>query len=309
MSIHVTRAHDTARRARNGVPRGVAAPGVPAWVADRFGVAQGIGREVRPGTFVGVAHGQGVALITVRIAGAAGLSADAFEGAARAAYEAIAAELRALPARHPVRFWNHIPGIHRRAADGRDWYMVFNAGRFAAFETWYGGVDAFDRSIATATGVGHAGSDFVVHCLASETPGRAVANPRQVQSFRYSRKFGPVPPCFARATVLGNAVLVGGTASIRGEETLHGGNMAGQVEETVANLTAVVRKAADDVEEQVTFGRYRELRIYAPKLTAATQLETEIRHAFPNVTRVEIIEADLCRPDLLVEIEGLAILD
>ena len=70
-------------------------------------------------------------LVTVRMAGASSLDPHAFEACTRDAYTAIAARLRAAAARHPVRFWNYIPDIHRPCGEGLDRYMCFNAGRFA----------------------------------------------------------------------------------------------------------------------------------------------------------------------------------
>ena len=69
-----------------------------------------------------------------------------------------------------------------------------------------------------------------------------MANPRQIAPYRYSKRFGPLPPCFARATVLpaeaGTArkILVGGTASIRGEESIYLDDIRLQTSETFHNL-------------------------------------------------------------------------
>src|SRR3954471_15469504 len=163
------------------------------------------------------------ALASARIAGAVEMGADALQRRVTEVYGAIAARIRHLDAKYPVRLWNHIPSIHGRMDDRRDRYMVFNAGRYEAFSNWYGGPEGFDQDIATASGVGHNGADLVVHCLSARTPGIAVANPRQINPHRYSARYGPLPPCFARATVLEapGLVLVAGTASIRGEDSLH----------------------------------------------------------------------------------------
>ena len=80
--------------------------------------------------------------------------------------------------------------------------MVFNGGRFAACEHWHGSPNDFDHTLASASGVGVLGRALAIHCLAADDAGEPVENPRQVPAYKYSRRYGPRPPCFARATRL-----------------------------------------------------------------------------------------------------------
>jgi hypothetical protein len=231
-----------------------------------------------------------------------------------------------------VRFWNFIPGIHERmTADGRDRYMVFNAGRFKAFEQCYGGREAFDGSVATASAVGHTGRDLLIYCLADDAPGQPLDNPRQVKPYRYSARFGPLPPCFARATIVQSEragagaagaaaskrlLLVGGTASIRGEDSAHLGNLELQTQETFENLAALVRAASlggsragadrPETDRAAALAQYRELRVYHPNRRDARAIRRAIGEAFGDLRFLELHRANLCRSELLVEIEGLA---
>jgi chorismate lyase/3-hydroxybenzoate synthase len=214
-----------------------------------------------------------------------------------------------LDGRHPVRFWNHIPRINAPADNGRDRYMVFNAGRFDAFSTWFDGIHSLPQRVPTASGVGHAGNDLVIHCLACDELGIPVDNPRQVPPCHYSPRYGPLPPCFTRATKIANLLLVGGTASVRGEDSIHLGNLAKQTHETFLNLATLVAAAQGkktDKNWQEYLLPYRDLRVYLPRLEHADFVTDRIRRAFPRLRRLETLHADLCRPELLVEIEGLA---
>jgi hypothetical protein len=217
--------------------------------------------------------------------------------------------------RHPVRFWNFVPGIHDEMDDGRDRYMVFNAGRYSAYERRYGGRDLFDRNVATASAVGCGGKDLTIICLAYDTPGEPVDNPRQIKPYHYSARYGPLPPCFARATLIhrpdGEAwLLTGGTASICGEESRHIGDLDKQLDETLRNLAALIRVAdADagiDFDDRTALQRYEELRVYFPDLEHASTLRMLIKRAMPALRQLEMLNMDLCRPELLVEIEGVA---
>jgi hypothetical protein len=280
------------------------APPLAAWVEDLFAGAEISDRSVD------VRQRDGFLLISVRVGGAASLSVEQLEDETFRAYTSIARELDARQW-HAVRFWNHVPHINELMDDGRDRYMVFNAGRYRAFCDWYGGPSEFDRQVATASGVGHRGRDLFVHCLAMEQPGLAVENPRQVAPYHYSKRFGPLPPAFARATVLSASedlpgrILIGGTASVRGEDSVHLDDLPQQLDETFVNLGALV-SAAKRGSNGDALSRYRELRAYVPDETNFEWVISAIGRAFPTLARLEVLRADLCRPELLVEIEGIA---
>ncbi|QOV91809.1 chorismate transformation enzyme, FkbO/Hyg5 family [Humisphaera borealis] len=254
-----------------------------------------------------------VSLVSARVARAADLASHDFEAATTRMYDLIAQRLSSADASHPVRFWNFIPGIHATSgvmpASGEvlDRYMVFNAGRYAACRQWLGGEDAFPRLLATASGVGHDGRDLIIHALAAAEPGNAVENPRQVPAYKYSHRYGPKPPCFARATTvtLGGRqrVLVGGTASVRGEASVFVGDLRKQVGETLDNLAALLQSATGD--DAAGPHLMSDLRVYYVRAEDLAALRSIVSLACPAATK-EFVRADICRQDLLVEIEGVA---
>jgi chorismate lyase/3-hydroxybenzoate synthase len=218
-----------------------------------------------------------------------------------------------------VRFWAFIPGIHDDLGAGLDRYMAFNAGRYSAFATHFGKPAAFDRSVPTASAVGVRGDQFVLYAIASGAPGRPIENPRQVSAYHYSRRFGPMPPCFARATMIeapgrDAALIVGGTASIIGEESRHLGDLQQQAYETFRNLASVVASASgahlpetapvDQVRSLLA--DFKDIRVYHPRESDRAVIEAMLKEAFPASCRIELEPAFLCRSELLIEIEGLA---
>lgn len=260
-----------------------------------------------------VTYGPRFTHAVVRVPHADALPDLELEHATSAAYLLIRSALHGGAAHHPVRFWNFIPGIvDAAAADGLDRYMVFNAGRFAAFADWFCAADR-DRlapHIATATGVGHGGSELVVHCLADRLPGQPVENPRQCAAYRYSDAYGPLPPCFARATLVADdtptnnarRVLVGGTSSILGEDSVHIGNLSEQTRETLDNIEALLREAGAD-----GLAALHDVRVYHVHEHHGPAILDQVHQRLPHlVGRVEMVHAPLCRPDLGVEIEGMA---
>jgi hypothetical protein len=90
-------------------------------------------------------------------------------------------------------------------------------------------------------------------------------------------------------------VLVGGTASIVGEASVHLDDLPRQTEETLTNLAVFA-----------PLDCYRDLRVYYPDPARLDELRSLLKDAFPGAERVEWVRADLCRAELLVEIEGVA---
>ena len=180
----------------------------------------------------------------------------ALEPAAHAIYRSLFALLADTGFLHPIRFWNYLPRINVDE-DGLERYRHFNIGRHAAFVEAQRPTDAAPPA---ACALGCRGSAMTVIVLAGRTPPVAIENPRQVSAYRYPSQYGPRAPTFSRAALYrrgAHALLtVSGTASIVGHETLHIGDVAGQVDESLRNLEAVV-DAANAAAGQPTFQRRR----------------------------------------------------
>jgi len=298
-------------RARIGLAALVPEP--PAWAA---ALAAGLS-----GPPLSIADLDRSRLVSTRIPGCAALDAPGLERAVADAYAALADALAA-SGHHPVRFWNFVPGIHADMGDGRDRYMVFNAGRYAAFERWFGQAALFTRTLPTASAVGIATGDLTIHALGAHDAGVPVENPRQVPAYRYSERYGRLPPCFARATIVGRAgaerrLLVGGTASIVGEDSRHDCDARQQALETFENLAELIAAArrqiagerpAEPDGARAAFDAFTELRVYVVRDADAPLLREMVHERFGRTARIEFAQADLCRRELLIEIEGVAVL-
>ncbi len=257
---------------------------------------------------LGTTSGDAFALRSVRLSGAAAWSAEDLEAEVAATYADLlsAGASRGL---HPLRIWNFIPAILEPLDDLRHRYMAFNAGRHRAYEESLG---ARTGLIPVASGTGTGGDDLVIHCLYASVEGEAVENPRQVSAYHYSELWGPRPPSFARARVVeaplfgqqGRYLLVSGTASIVGENTLHVGDLNAQFEEVERNLRALVG-AADGVTEASVAGRFRSMRIYFPQAQDEAAISADARERYEVGEELELLHSDLCRPGLRVEIEGV----
>ena len=292
-------------------------PELPRWALELFDPARfSVGAEPRNG--LDVLRRDPFLRVTARIPGAARLPPADLSIQVAEQYVAIGGLLAELD-RHPIRFWNYVPGIVETLGPGTDRYMAFNAGRYQAYTRLHGPPSGFGRSIPTASAVGIDGVDMVIDCLASDRPGAPVENPRQTASWRYSRRYGPRPPCFARGTVTTiegrRFLLLGGTASIVGQASRHPGSLASQLEEVLTNMEALVGSALGHTRALAPPGarsplaRLIHARIYVVHADDAEPVERAIEARAGRPAALESVVARICRPELLVEVEGIALLD
>ena len=131
-------------------------------------------------------------------------------------------------------------------------------------------------------------------------------------AYRYSAQFGPRSPSFSRAVLAEAgggrvALLISGTASIVGEASCHPGDVLAQLRETLANLRAVI-----DAAHQRCTARFAlpelDCTVYlrdAGKLAAVRRaLADELGAGSRAAAGAVCVEADICRSELLVEIEA-----
>ena len=300
-------------------------PVPPAWVEDVFYADSKRSRvALERESVVHITESPDFALLRMTLLDAMRLDDRAFRFAVQRTYLSLAEALSKI-GMSPLRFWNYLPEILRRNAAGDTRYESFNAARFSAFEAWFGRSD-LRNWLATASAVGHRGNDMVIHVFAGRTPGRPEENPRQTSSYRYSHRYGSVSPCFARAIVLDRplpradgcrSAIVAGTASIVGEDTQHAGNLPEQLNETYTNLACISSAIAGEHRETAegaslaaksvarALSRYSEIRAYVVREGDIPDVVEGFQATFPNLNRLEVVSANLCRPDLLVEAEGI----
>jgi len=255
---------------------------------------------------VETARGDEAALITTVIPDAEALASSTFQVAVAGLVAASLAALHEAGFPHPVRMWTFIPGIHAPMGDGLDRYRVFNAGRYDGFARWLGRTTPTAASLPAASAVGHHCRGLTMCALGSRTQGVHVENPRQAPAFTYSPAYGPKPPCFSRGTVVslptGSRLLISGTASIRGEHTVHVGSLSAQLEETLGNIDLVTRNVPGP--DRFAISGVETARVYFPRVADRAWLASAVAAALPAAAAIEFVHARVCRPELLVEIEA-----
>jgi chorismate lyase/3-hydroxybenzoate synthase len=213
-------------------------------------------------------------------------------------YSAILDWLQAFGGLHLLRVWNYVPDINRMQA-GLERYRSFCIGRSRALADQGLG----EGALPAATGVGSEAPGLMISFLAASEPGVQIENPRQLSAFRYPAYYGPKSPSFSRAltyqTGQEGLLLISGTASIVGHETMHAGSVEDQCEETCHNLDAVIEAAGGRHELMA-------LRLYIRHEDDAAAALNLCRRRFGDEMPIIPLTSDICRQDLLVEIEGVA---
>jgi chorismate lyase/3-hydroxybenzoate synthase len=227
----------------------------------------------------------------------------AIEAASVDAYRRLMRSVRS--SQHPflLRIWNYMDAIN--AGDGdAERYRRFCVGRAAAVD------DLFHAPPPAATAIGHAQATGTLQLIAlcSHTPGVALENPRQTPAWQYPREFGPVSPGFSRGVLIGEdddqRLLASGTASIVGHVSQHLGDAVAQTHESLANLEVLLAEGTRQGERRFDLQRCEALRVYlrSPRDLAAVQAALAERLA---LDRVLFVQGDVCRRELLVELEGV----
>lgn len=231
-----------------------------------------------------------------------------FEARIQEAYARLLTLVEAEGYPHLWRLWNYFPGIGDRHG-ALDRYMVFCRGRHQALEAHYGGRFSGRLPAASAVGTRHGG--IVIYFLAGRVPGRHRENPRQTSAYCYPPQYGPKSPSFARATLLrsggSDTLYISGTASIVGHESRHPGDAAAQLEETLVNITALIESAA--TEENAQFAGLHslsQLKVYVHRREDLALIRARLDSVLRPGTPCLYLEADVCRPELLLEIEAIA---
>jgi enamine deaminase RidA (YjgF/YER057c/UK114 family) len=236
----------------------------------------------------------------------AGSEAGALLRATEIAYQEIFDVLNQTGHRHLIRIWNYLPDINAQAGDDER-YRHFNSARQMAFRK---SGRATMGSVPAASALGSpAGSPISIYFLAARRPPKMIENPRQTSAYHYPPKFGKHSPIFSRACVWGESggsnLFISGTASIVGHETIHRGDVVAQTRETMTNIGALL----DEANRVVGAARYSleglRLKVYVRKPSDLAAIEATLSQLLISAADIVYLQADVCREDLLVEIEAI----
>lgn len=240
--------------------------------------------------------------------------------AAEAAFELMVAilENENLSLNNLVRQWNFIGDI-LTMKNGFQNYQIFNEVRNEFYQKY--------RTVAgypSATGIGMKYGGVVLDFCAIDADKslqiKAIDNPNQVNAYNYGQQFlvglskksikVKHPPQFERALLLAGrreAILhISGTASIIGQETMGKGDIREQTLVTLENIKKLTdtERISQLISRPLLYrNKFTFFRVYIRDRNDFGIVRDICNEHFPDVPAI-YIEADICRNDLLMEIEA-----
>ncbi|TWU43358.1 Endoribonuclease L-PSP [Novipirellula aureliae] len=169
-----------------------------------------------------------------------------------------------------------------------------------------------------STGIGMQATGLTLSAMALQTNRDDVKmlsleNPQQTSAFDYAKTFSAKSPKFARAMAVrvGDYVTtwVSGTASILNSESAHLGDIEKQTEQTIDNIEQLISR--DNFKHHGMDGcgaglsDLAKIRVYVKREADYRKCREVCERRFRSVPTIYAI-ADVCRGELLVEIEGVA---
>ena len=214
--------------------------------------------------------------------------------------------LTAVRGHHLYRIWNYVPRINA-LIDGFENYRAFCQGRSLAFEAEAGA--GFPRVLPAASGVGTADGCLSVVFVAGSALPRHIENPEQVPAYRYPAEHGPRAPSFSRATVVAlpgrTHTFISGTAAIKGHLTVAPGDLSAQLDCTLDNLRLISLAAGLTEDLGASRNLPRHFKVYLRHVADLSEVQSRLGQSLLKPSdHVIYLQADICRAELIVEIEA-----
>lgn len=217
-----------------------------------------------------------------------------------------------------VRQWNYIGNILDEK-DGLQNYQIFNEVR-SEYYGKYRTVHGYPAATGIGMKLGGVIIDFCAVMSNEKVMVKPVENPNQINAYEYGQqilkgtsgkgKSVKHPPQFERALFLKenfkSTLLISGTASIIGQDTIGVDDIEKQTRVTIENINKLTdqnRIVQNFTNNDMGWGRFILLRIYIKKQEYFSTVKMICGEQFPDVPAI-YIESDICRDNLLVEIEA-----
>ena len=261
---------------------------------------------------------------TVHAAGLTGAASDSILESSEKAFNFANQILEAegLSIHHIIRQWNYIESIARveGVKEEHQNYQVFNDVRSKHYDN-----GSFENGYPAATGIGMTTGGVIIGFIALSPSDnikiKPIQNPGQIDAHRYSElvlKGSPLSeanhkctPKFERAKLVSigsrNYVYVSGTASILGEKTMHVGHVKNQTIATIENIYRLFSKENQEhlgLDFKISDIHFSHLRVYVKYQDDVPVVEKVCQDRLKSSSSL-FLESDVCREDLLVEIEGV----
>lgn len=207
-----------------------------------------------------------------------------------------------------IRTWNYFSGVTHEEAGSNNNYQLFCSGRNYAYEQHH----IPSQPYPAATVIGTQDDSLQIYFIASKSGGIGIENANQVSAFEYPSSYSEDPPLFSRALLHRNIqqeiLFISGTASITGHNTQYEGDVSRQTEVCLENIQHLITTAIHEHQfAKISISDLTQLKIYIKHAQHLDTVKTHLQQQFGVNTPTVYLQGDMCRSNLLVEIEALAI--
>ncbi len=223
---------------------------------------------------------------------------------------------------HIIRQWNYVHNIIKKEKKGNE--LIQNYQEFNDIRSFFYSNNNFTSGYPAATGIGISFGTTSIDCIAfkpsMDVKVHALKNKIQADAHKYSKRLlvGKLKqehlkttPKFERAKVIrkqGETIcFISGTAAILGEDSVNKESVVFQADTTINIIKTLISKANFEYNnlELKSSNQLQMVKIYIAKKEHIKKIVDICNKKFPNITALLVL-ADICRDDLLMEIEAYA---
>lgn len=212
---------------------------------------------------------------------------------------------------HLIRTWFYIGGILEKE-DGMLRYDILNSVR----NRFYNHIWHKKKDYPASTGIGMAGEGIIMEGIAilpsPDISIKRIENPLQTSAYNYKTRYSPK---FCRAALLEGKDLgimfISGTASIRKEKVVFPDDVEKQTIVTIENIKELISRenlSRYGIDWKTCMEDIRFIKVYIKERELFPKVKSICKSYFDNIPQL-YLKADICRKELLVEIEAILIKD
>lgn len=199
-----------------------------------------------------------------------------------------------------VKIWHYLPELLKSCPDKKTNYSLLCESREEVYRNFYRNSD-----YPAATVIGIEGNKILIYFLAASCETyEVIENKRQVSSYNYPQNIFSEKPMFSRAVSfsfkgnLQKKIMISGTASIKGYQSVHKSDVAKQLDEALKNYKTFAK--LDNNPSNIC-------RVYLTKYqTKNLSIIVKKLENFFGINQYVLLQGDICRSELLIEIEGIS---
>ena len=212
---------------------------------------------------------------------------------------------------HLVRTWFYIGGLLEEEK-GMVRYDILNSIR----DRFYDHIWHEKKDYPASTGIGMAGEGIIMEGIAiipsSDISIKRIENPLQISAYNYKTKYSPK---FCRAVFLeskySGIMFISGTASIRKDKVMFPDDVEKQTIVTIENIKELISRknlSRYGIDWKTCIEDIKFIKVYIKEKKLFPKVKNICKSYFGNIPQL-YLKADICRKELLVEIEAILIKD